>query len=93
MTPEQKAIRRYERVGRKWDSLKSKRKNCPNCWSYRIGLNDSFIRTNKLKRFWLECDDCHWCGKSYPTIRLAIWGWNLQKRNKNAPIDHVIDTK
>lgn len=69
--------RRHERVGRKWKKLKPKAKHCPNCRCHSIGLNDFYFR--KFKRFFLECENCHWCGKSYPTIRMAIRSWNKER--------------
>jgi len=65
---------RHERIEKKWVRLKSKANNCPDCNSCRTGLNDSFL--HRWNRFYLECENCHWCGRSMPTIRLAVWIWN-----------------
>ena len=77
MTPEEKCERRYNHIEQKWQRLKRKAKPCPDCYSSRLGLNDSY--SHKIKRFFLECADCHWCAGSMPTIRLAILDWNRQK--------------
>lgn len=72
--------RKYIRVSCKWQRLKFHVKYCPNCYSPNIGLNES--HTYKWRRFWLECDDCYTCGKSRPTIRMAIRSWNRMKPDK-----------
>ena len=72
---EDKELReRHEKIGRKWAKLKPKANNCPDCNSCRTGLNDRLL--HRGKRFYLECENCHWCGRSMPTIRLAVWIWN-----------------
>lgn len=71
-------MKRYEKVRRKWVKLKSNVQRCPHCFSKNVGLNDDFI--HKIKRFYLECENCHWCGNSYPTINMAIRSWNNQSQ-------------
>ena len=72
---EDKELReRHEKVGKKWAKLKPKANDCPDCNSCRTGLNDRLL--HRWKRFYLECENCHWCGRSMPTIRLAVWIWN-----------------
>ena len=66
---------RHAKVGKKWAKLKPKANNCPDCGSCGTGLNDRLL--HKWKRFYLECENCHWCGRSMPTIRLAVWIWNM----------------
>lgn len=77
MTIEERTERRQERIGKRWAKLISKRKPCPDCGSYRTGLNHCLM--HKFKKYFLECEDCHWCGKTMPTIRMAIWSWNRGK--------------
>lgn len=69
--------RRHMRTGRKWRRLKKLADVCPACFSDRVGLNES--HTSIWKRFWLECDECYYCGKSRPTIRMAIRTWNRRR--------------
>ena len=68
--------KRYEKTQRKWDKLKHRAKCCPDCFCENVGLNESHL--SKWKRFYLECENCHWCGDSYPTIKMAIRNWNRQ---------------
>ena len=67
-----------ERIGRRWQKQRSKAQSCPDCDSPRLWLNHSM--TNRFNPYWVECGDCHWCGKSRPTIRLAIRIWNKDGR-------------
>lgn len=69
--------KRHKRVAKRWKKLKPMVKCCPDCFETRVGLNDSIM--HRRKRFYLECENCHWCGKSMPTIRLAVRSWNKQK--------------
>lgn len=65
------------RVGRRWKKLKSKVRPCPFCHYRRQWLARSLM--NRIKRYHIECDVCNWCGKSMPTIRMAIREWNRDK--------------
>ena len=64
-----------DRIEQKWQRLKLKARPCPNCGNKAVGLNDSFM--HRFNRFWLECESCHWCGRSKPTIKMAIKAWNV----------------
>ena len=77
MTPEERYERRHNRVHRKWVKLRKKAAPCCDCHSANVGLNDSY--SHRFRRFFLECENCHWCAGSFPTIRLAVWDWNRQK--------------
>ena len=66
-----------DRVGQKWKKLRGKVHPCPNCNSCRQWLSRSLM--NRIKRYHIECDVCYWCGKSMPTIRMAIRMWNREK--------------
>lgn len=68
------SMKRRMRIEKKWNKIKSKAKPCPDCGCKDVGLNDCFMR--RFKRFFLECEECHWCGKTYPTIRMAVRSWN-----------------
>lgn len=74
--------RRHKRVSRKWNRLGPKADACPECNEHELGLNDSL--THRWKRFFVECEHCHWCGKSRPTIRWAIRAWNKEGDKKYA---------
>lgn len=69
--------KRHHRVAKKWLKLKPTVNCCPDCFEKRVGLNDSL--TSRIKRFSIECENCHWWGKSMPTIKLAVREWNKQK--------------
>ena len=77
---EEELRRRHERVRRKWREKNVKAKPCPNCGCGKLGLNDSIL--HRWKRFYLECENCHWCGKSRPTIGTAIRAWNRDNVEK-----------
>lgn len=70
-----------DRVGRVWKKLKNRVQPCPCCHSRRQRLSRSL--TNRIKRYWIKCDICHWCVKSSPTIRMAIRAWNNDKTRRN----------
>lgn len=63
-----------EKIEGKWQKLKGRLDECPDCQSHRIGLNHSLTR--RWKPYFLECENCHYCGKDCFTIRGAIWSWN-----------------
>ena len=77
---EEKLRRLHERVRRKWREKKVKAKPCPNCECDKIGLNDSLL--HRWKRFYLVCENCHWCGKRRPTIGAAVRAWNRDNVEK-----------
>ena len=70
--------RRHERVGRRWRRFKPKVRWCPDCRCHTVVLNDSYF--HRFRRFFIECENCHWCGKSYPTIGMAVRSWNRESR-------------
>ena len=67
-------VKKANRINRKWQKLKPKADRCPNCGCRIVGLNDCFMY--KWKRFFINCEECHWCGRRKPTIRMAIKAWN-----------------
>lgn len=71
--------RHYQRIHKKWMKMKQKVRNCPNCGSCRTGLNER-IGIRKWKKYFIECENCYWCGKNYRTMRMAIWMWNREMR-------------
>lgn len=76
--------RHHNRIHRKYVKLRPTIKDCI-CGGL-VGMNEAIGR--KYKRFYIECEDCHWCSKSMPTIRMAIRAWN--KDMKGA--EHENDT-
>jgi hypothetical protein len=74
MKTEKRYIRRHNRIEKKWRKLKDRVHCCEQCGEIRIGLNHSWARY--YQKFFLECEYCHRCGKSKPTIRAAIREWN-----------------
>ena len=65
--------RHHERIHRKYVKLRPTIKEC-NCGGL-VGMNEIMGRRLKFKRFYIECEDCHWCSRSMPTIRTAIRAW------------------
>ena len=70
------------KIEQKWNKIKKKTLPCPNCNSERLWLNHSLFR--KWKPYWVECADCHWCGKHAQTIKIAVWWWNRDKKRSDA---------
>ena len=70
--------KRTEKNRDKWLELKRTCLRCPNCHNERVGLNE--VLSTFFHRFFVECEECHWCGKSRPTIKWAIKVWNKEKR-------------
>lgn len=69
--------KRHERVGKLWRRLRPKVDCCPDCFETNVLLNDSFV-ASRIKRYSIECNNCHWVSKSFPTIRMAVHSWNMQ---------------
>ena len=64
--------RHYNRVHRRWLRLKPKLYPCA-CGG-EVGLNESLIP--QLKKYYCECETCHWTTPKAMTIRGAICKWN-----------------
>ena len=54
----------------------SQLKPCPNCGSEKIWRVHS---TTSKFTWWIECAECHWCGKTRPFEWMAIKVWNRRK--------------
>lgn len=55
-------------------------KSCPNC-----GTTNRILKAHICSRrlpFWyyIECDNCHWCGKTKLFLRRAIKSWNKEQK-------------
>ena len=76
--------RHHERIHRKYVKLRPTIKDC-NCGGF-VGMNEIMGLRLKFKWFYIECEDCHWCSRSMPTIRTAIRAWNkdMEKQNSEA---------
>ena len=57
--------------------MSMKIKNCPNCGSNNIA-KVKILLPRKLRKYYIECDSCHWCGENCITRRGAIRKWNKQ---------------
>ena len=54
-------------------------KSCPNCGSNHIWK--VHIASSKLPWWWfMECSECHWCGKTKLFLFRAIRSWNKESR-------------
>lgn len=51
-------------------------KRCPYCKGIRIWEVHSW---SGIKRYYMECADCHWGGPKAMTRKGAVIKWNLQK--------------
>ena len=70
--------RHHKRKHRKWLRLKTELRRCA-CGG-AVGLNESMIPC-RLKRFYCECEECHWTSPKAMTIRGAIRKWNQDYLN------------
>lgn len=59
-----------------WGRLKVTVKVCPNPKCHSRQTHICVIPKRTFKRYWLECWNCHWCGRRANTIRGAIRQWN-----------------
>ena len=75
----EKYERHHERIHKKYVKLRPSIMSC-TCGGL-VGMNEIMGRRFKFKRFYIECEDCHWCSSSMPTIRLAIKAWNKDMKN------------
>ena len=61
--------------------VKNKTRACPACGS--AGIWYTHIQSRRLPWWWyLECKDCHWCGKTKLFLSRAVSSWNREKRTK-----------
>ena len=74
----EKYERHHNRIHRKYVKLRPKIKDC-TCGGL-VGMNEAIGR--KIKRFYIECEDCHWWSKPMPTICMAIRAWNKDMTNQ-----------
>jgi len=50
---------------------------CPNCTSGRVTVwKNAYPRSMK---YFVECDKCHWCGKTKLLKFRAIRAWNKER--------------
>ena len=63
--------------------MQNKLKSCPNCKSTNIKKVHSLSRQLPFW-YWIECFDCHWCGKTKLFLHRAITSWNKESENNNA---------
>ena len=54
-------------------------KKCPNCGVVNR-INKVHILSRSLPFWWfIECDNCHACGKTKIFLRRAIKSWNIER--------------
>jgi hypothetical protein len=89
----EKHEKHYERVQKRLNKLQHCICRC-TCGGGLVGLNESLTPANFRKRFFMECLECHWCGKSRATIRGAIRAWNREMRDHAKwYADHIGDVE
>ena len=71
---------------KEWAVIKAYMSPCPNCGSKRLWLNrvtsTPFGTIERAPhKWWVECGDCHWCGKTKWLVHRAINAWQEEKRN------------
>lgn len=60
---------------------KRKLKSCPNCRSRNLKFLHCL--SSRLPWWWyIECFDCHWCGKTKLGLNRAIKSWNRESEKK-----------
>ena len=60
---------------------KSKLMRCPGC--RRRNVKYVHIRSRRLPFWWyIECWNCHWCGKTKLGLNRAIKSWNKESERK-----------
>lgn len=70
--------RHHDRVHRKW--LRYKRPILHRCTcGGEVGLNESML-PRRLKKYYCECESCHWTTPKAITIRGAVRKWNKEVR-------------
>ena len=60
--------------------MSRKIKPCPNCGRKKI-TTFKVVVPRVFKKWHLECDKCHYCGKSAVFRFIAEIKWNREKRN------------
>ena len=75
----EKRERHHKRIYDKWIRLKKYVRPC-SCRG-RVVLNESIIRRRRFKKFYCECETCHYCSKKAMTIKRAIIYWNREHLN------------
>lgn len=55
-----------------WKLGKEKLNSCPNCDSHKLWLSHGMIH----HIWWVECSECHWCGRDSKTVIGAMKFWN-----------------
>ena len=55
-------------------------KPCPNCGRKKISVFKTVV-PKKFKKWHLECDHCHYCGKRAVFRFTAEIKWNKENRN------------
>lgn len=56
---------------------------CPNCGSKKL-TSYKTVFPKKLRKWHLECNKCHYCGKKAVFRFTAEIKWNKEKRNVKA---------
>ena len=58
-------------------------KSCPKCGAGRKKIILCNIRSNRLPWWWfVQCDSCHYCGKTKLFLFRAILSWNRNRHSR-----------
>lgn len=63
--------------------MSRKMKPCPNCGRKNLTAFKTCY-PKRFKKWYLECDHCHYCGKRAVFRFIAEIKWNKEKRNDKA---------
>ena len=63
--------------GHEWLKKQPYVKSCPSCGSTWLFMVRCLLRRHR--KYYIECEDCHYCGKMAFTIKGALRKWNKTK--------------
>lgn len=64
--------------------LKTTINKCPDCKTGKYIKMVNIVGGRRLPNWWfVECDNCHWCGKTKLGAKRAIKWWNRHNKEGN----------
>lgn len=68
--------------GFKWLRSQKDVKSCPSCGGSWLCINRCFRRWRS--RYFINCENCHYCGKTAFSLKGALKKWNRRTNDGNA---------